>query len=233
MNQGIRVLRKPVLLSGGLVAANMVASIVASMAVSAPAMAQSAKEGDWLIRVRAVQIDTRHKSEPIGALAVPGGAIQVSNKTIPEIDFTRFFTKNLAAELILTYPQKHDLDFTGSAIGSFHAGTFKHLPPTLTLQWHFAPEADYRPYVGLGLNYTRFSNVKLRVPGVTSLHVESSSVGAALQAGIDIKLGNAMFLNLDLKKVQIRTDVFNAAGVRVSHLKPDPLLFGVGLGYRF
>jgi outer membrane protein len=220
MNQRIRAVRQTLLLTG-LIAATL------------PAMAQSAKEGDWLVRVRAVQIDTDHTSEPIPSLAVPGDAIQVSNKTIPEIDFTRFFSKNLAAELILTYPQKHNLNFTGSAVGSFNAGTFKHLPPTLTLQWHFAPDADYRPYLGVGLNYTRFSSVNLRVPGVTNLHVESNSVGGALQAGIDIKLGNAMFLNFDLKKVQIRTDVFNDAGVKVSHLRPDPVLFGVGLGYRF
>ena len=80
-------------------------------------------------------------------------------------------------------------------------GTFKHLPPTLTLQYHFAPGANVRPYVGAGVNYTRFSSVNL-------------------PAGVDIK------------KVQIRTDVL-AAGAKIGAFKADPLLIGVGLGWRF
>ena len=75
---------------------------------------------------------------------------------MPEFDITYFFTPNIAAELILTYPQKHDVELGGTGIGSV-----KHLPPTLTLQYHFNPTGTIRPYVGLGANYTRFSSVDL------------------------------------------------------------------------
>jgi len=71
---------------------------------------------------------------------------------VPEIDFTYFFTPNLSAEQILTYPQKHDVEVGGIAIG-----TITHLPPVLTAQWHFLPGAVASPYVGVG---SRFSQVR-------------------------------------------------------------------------
>ena len=162
-----------------------------------------AEKGDWLVRVRAVNLDMENKSDAIPALAVPADAIQVSNKLIPEVDISYFLTKNIAAELVLTIPQKHDVDVTASAVGAFRAGTFKHLPPTLLLQYHFLPDQKFRPYVGAGINYTRISSVSLAVPGVGTLELDSSSTGGALQVGFDVELSKTMFLNVDLKKIYI------------------------------
>ncbi len=134
-----------------------IAAGVMALLATGVAAAQT-KEGNWLVRVRAVDIKTENKSDPIPTLGVPTDAIQVSDKWIPEVDITYFFTRNLAAELVLTYPQKHDVPVTQSAIGGFQAGTFKHLPPTLSLQWHFLPQGQFRPYAGIGINYTRISS---------------------------------------------------------------------------
>lgn len=204
---------------------------IASGALAAPAAV--AAEGPWMVRVRAVNLDMANKSDAIPALAVPSDAIRVSDKTIPEIDISYFLGRNIAAELVLTVPQKHDVEVTQSAIGAFDAGTFKHLPPTLTLQYHFLPDGQFRPYVGAGVNYTRFSSVNLAVPGVTTLRLENDSWGGALQAGFDVKLTENLFVNLDVKKIYINTDIMDDAGNVVSHLKADPLAIGVGLGWRF
>ena len=120
-------------------------------------------------------------------------------------------------------PQKHTLTSNGTAIGSL-----RHLPPTLTVQYHFdAP--GYKPYVGAGLNYTRFSSVNI-LGGAAD--VKRNSFGPALQVGVDIPLTNTLYLNVDVKKVLIRTDV-SAGGVKLGKFKADPLLVGVGLGWRF
>lgn len=187
----------------------------------------SAQQSPWQIRARAVHIDTAGKSAAgSGALAgLPADAITVSSKTIPEVDITYFFNPNLAAELILTYPQKHDVSVAG--LGKI--GSFKHLPPTLTLQYHFTPASQISPYVGAGVNYTRISSVRL-LNGTADL--ESHSVGLALQAGVDFKIDKNWSINFDVKKVQIRSDVL-VGGTAVSKVKVDPLLIGVGLGYRF
>lgn len=190
-----------------------------------------AQESPWLVRVRALHIDPADKSDPVPALAVPADAIRVDDRWVPELDISYFFSKQFAAELVLAFT-KLDARVSASAVGAFDAGTFTALPPTLTLQWHFLPEATVRPYVGAGINYTRLSNVKLG-NGVTGpLDLERSSVGPALQAGVDVGLGGPWSLNLDVKKAWIRTDL-KSGGTTLSTLKVDPWLVGVGLGYRF
>lgn len=210
----------------------LIATVVLGGLCALPAAAQEA-QGNWLVRARAVRIDTANKSDPIPSLAVPADAITVSNKTIPEIDISYFFTPNIAAELVLTVPQKHTVTVEQSALGGpVDIGTFKQLPPTLMLQYHFMPEATFRPYVGAGLNYTRISSVNLFVPTVGALDLKQNSYGLALGAGIDIAIAKNVFLNFDVKKVQIRTDV-TRLGQTLSTVKVDPWLFGAGVGYRF
>ncbi|WP_293775508.1 OmpW family outer membrane protein [uncultured Oxalicibacterium sp.] len=197
--------------------------MILSAAAGSQAFAQQVQEGPWLVRVRAVHLDPANKSDPIGGTGA-ANRLTIDSKTIPEVDISYFFTPNWAAELVLTYPQKQRVYLDGSDIGSF-----KHLPPTLTLQYHFTPEKTFSPYVGAGINYTRISSVHL-LNG--SADLESSSVGPALQAGIDYKINRNWSLNLDVKKVYIRSDVSNAAGT-ISQVKVDPWLIGVGVGYRF
>ena len=182
-----------------------------------------AQDGPWLVRARAVHVSPADKSDPVGGTGAPD-RISVSAKTIPEVDIAYFFSPHVAAELILTYPQQHDVMLDGANIGSF-----KHLPPTLTLQYHFSPGAQLSPYVGAGVNYTNISSVAL-LGGAGSL--EHDSIGGAVQAGIDIKLDKQWSLNVDVKKVQIRSDVY-ASGAKISAVQVDPLLVGVGIGYRF
>lgn len=182
------------------------------------ASAQQANEGPWMVRVRAVDLRSANSdSTPLG--------LSINDKVIPEIDFSYFFTRNIATELILTVPQKHTLH---SDTLNADIGTLKHLPPTLLLQYHFdAP--GFKPYVGAGLNYTRFSGVNLTVNGAD---IKRGSVGTAYQIGVDIPVAKNLYLNLDVKKVYIGTDV-SLNGSKLGTFKVDPLLVGVGLGWRF
>jgi outer membrane protein len=203
-----------------------VAALGSLLLAAAPATAQQA-EGKFLIRVRALSLTPADKSDAIPSLSVAEDAITVSTKIFPEIDLSYFFTKNLAAELVLTYPQQHDVELGGTKIG-----TFKHLPPSLLLQYHFIPDGRFRPYVGAGANLTLISDVQLTVPGVGALDLEDSSIGVVGQIGADIKVGSRHFLNLDVKKVTIGSDVL-AGGNAVSAVKVDPFLVSLGFGIRF
>ncbi len=192
----------------------------------APLAAQSA-EGPWLIRVRALSLTPADKSDAIGSLSVPADAITVSSKIFPELDISYFLSSNIAAELVLTYPQGHDVELSGTKIGDF-----KQLPPTLLLQYHFLPEGTVRPYIGAGVNLTLLSDVMLTVPGVGDLDLEDNSIGWAAQAGADIQLSPGFFLNLDAKRAMIRSDVL-LGGTKVSAVEVDPWLLSVGIGRRF
>ncbi|MFM2065374.1 MAG: hypothetical protein RLZZ584_283 [Pseudomonadota bacterium] len=190
--------------------------IAFAVATLAPvAMAQSA--GDLVGRVRAVNID------PVAKETFGGNVVTVNSKVIPEVDFSYFVTPNVAAELILTVPQKHDVLLNGAKIGSL-----KHLPPTLTAQYHVTGLGAFKPYVGAGLNYTIFSSVDLP----TGLSIEKSSLGFAYQLGADIALNKTWSINVDYKKVQIRTDL-SSGGAKLGTIKVDPSLFGLGVGYKF
>ena len=215
------------------------------MTVAAGALLASfsagAEDGNWMVRARAVHVGWAQESSPVVALAVPANGIHLENKTIPEVDISYFFTKNLAAELILTYPQKHTVRVTNSAAGAFDAGSLNELPPTLTFQYHFMPDAQFRPYIGAGFNYTTFSSVNLApldavsqtVVPVGTNSISRSSVGGALQAGFDVKVGANSYINLDVKKVYIQTDLTNSVAGKLSTIKGDPLLVGVGYGFKF
>ena len=184
---------------------------------SGAAIAQDFTAGSLLVRARAVHLDSTNKDST-------GLALSIDNKTLPEVDFTYFFSPNLAAELVLTVPQKQRM-----YAGATQIGTLKHLPPTLTLQYHFNHASGIKPYVGAGVNYTRFSSVDL-LGGAADL--ERNSYGLALQAGVDYPLSKNLYLNVDVKKVYIKTDVI-AGGNNIGTFKVDPVLFGVGLGWRF
>lgn len=194
----------------------MAAMASACLLASGAALAQDFQAGSVLVRARAVHLDSANKDGT-------GLGLAINNKTLPEVDISYFFSKNIAAELILTVPQKHRLSSNGTDIGSL-----RHLPPTLTVQYHFdAP--GFKPYVGAGVNYTRFSSVHV-LGGAAD--VKRNSFGPALQVGVDIPLSSNLYLNVDVKKVFIKTDV-SAGGTKVGQFKADPLLVGVGLGWRF
>ena len=194
------------------------AAAVAAL-VGGQAMAQ---DTPWLLRFRAVQLDMANGWSPTAAGAAIT-SLEANNKVIGELDVTYFLTKNWATELILTVPQRQLVKANGAPLGSFN-----HLPPTLSLQYHFTDLPAFKPYVGLGVNYTKISSVDLG--GYT---LKSSSTGASVQVGVDFPLDKKWSLNVDLKKVYIKSDVFNANSVNVGTLKLDPTLFGVGIGYRF
>jgi outer membrane protein len=111
------------------------------------------------------------------------------------------------------------------------------LPPTLTLQYHFYPTKTLKPYLGAGLNYTIFYSVD-EGSVVKGLDYDNA-VGFALQGGLDYMLNDKYFLNFDIKKLFLKTDVNVdatnlASGLKIpAEVNIDPLLIGFGVGMKF
>jgi outer membrane protein len=210
--------------------------LVASAALAPPALA---KQGDFLIRTRAIMVAPNDRSGGIMP-TFAAEKVSVNNSIMPEIDFTYMMTENIGAELILA-TTKHDAKGRTGTTGSIGklASTWV-LPPTLTLQYHFSPDAAIRPYVGAGINYTVFYSEKASkgleaAVGDTSVRMKSS-FGYALQAGVDVPLSDRTFLNLDFKYIDIDTTArlaTTAIGMQEARVHLDPIVLGIGIGMRF
>jgi outer membrane protein len=182
------------------------------------AMAAQAAEGDLIVRGRATLLDFHNGQNGMPAL------VEADSRWIPEVDFSYFFSDHLAAELVLTYPQKVNINVNGAAAGSVRA-----LPPTLLAQYHFEGTGAFQPYVGAGVNLTLFS--KRDLLGGTA-HVDKSSVGLTGQIGADYALSGQWSLNVDLKYIAMNTGV-HVSGSKLGTLDLNPWAASIGLGYRF
>ena len=98
------------------------------------------------------------------------------------------------------------------------------------LQYHFTDLGAFKPYVGLGLNYTIFYQTNNILGGAASIN--NNSFGVAGQIGFDYALTRNWQLNVDLKWIQMATDV-SVLGNKVGTVNLNPLTVGVGVGYRF
>ncbi len=207
---------------------------VAAMALTTPAQAA---QGDILIRLRAITVQPQEKVGPV-LPTFPTSGGRITNAYAPEIDFTYMLTGNIGIELIAA-TTKHCVEGGGSLAAVGRLACTWVLPPTLTLQYHFAPEGKVHPYVGAGVNWTMFYNEKASSQlntaiGATSVTL-SNSWGYAVQAGIDFDISEKMFLNLDVKYVDMDTNARLTTGAAVNTLRAniDPLIVGVGVGWRF
>lgn len=196
--------------------------------------AAMAAQGDILARFRVINVNPDVKTT--GILSVLSGDVQ--DDTIPELDFTYMITNNIGAELILG-TSRHTVTANRTALGGGNGsiGKVSVLPPTLTLQYHFNPEGSVRPYVGAGLNYTRFYRAGGLSTEVGGVSIKKNSFGPALQVGLDVAVTKNVFLNVDLKKIWIDTKATGNSGaingVSLGKLEINPLVFGVGVGMKF
>jgi len=212
--------------------AALLPAVITAAVAGVPALAH-AEEGPWEVRLRALYLAPANDSDAYAPLGIPKDAIHIDHKWLPDLDFEHFFTPHWSSELVLTFPQRQTVTLEHSALGGpTHIGTFHHLPPTLTAKYGFLPQGDFQPYIGAGANLTFISNVELSVPTVGRLTLDHTSVGPAAQVGFDYRIAPGWFFNMDAKWLMLRSDV-KLQGSKISEVRIDPLLFGVGVGYRF
>ncbi|NOQ94303.1 MAG: outer membrane beta-barrel protein [Methylophaga sp.] len=213
-------------------------------AIATPVMAYEA--GDWLIRGRILNVNPNDSSGDLfvtSANSSVGNGVTVDSDTIPELDITYMISPNWGVELILGYSE-HDVDTvnpakTAAGVDLGQVINAKALPPTLTLQYHFAPNSNIRPYIGAGINYTYFFDEKVTGPlqgGDASIKMDSSW-GLAAQAGVDIAINEDWFVNLDVKYIDMNTTArfSNVALVNEARINVDvnPVVWGLGIGRSF
>lgn len=210
------------------------AAAALALAAAQPAHAEA---GDLLVRLRGIVVAPTETSSGVNP-TFPAGRVAVSDAIVPELDFTYMVSDHIGAELILA-TSPHDLDGRAALAPVGKLADTMALPPTLTLQYHFSPDAGIRPYVGAGINYTIFYNEDASSALETAIGATrvsaKDSFGYAVQAGFDVDLSEKLFLNVDVKYIDIDTTATLRTGALTNRVDVslDPIVFGVGLGMRF
>jgi len=207
-------------------------SLLAAMAAIASlapivAYAQAAEENPWMLRVRAVDLLWQNGQTD----TVSTANVKAKNQLIPEFDISYFFTKNIAAELVLTWPQQVNIT---AGPGNTNVGKISALPPSLLVQYHFTDLGAFKPYVGAGVNYTIFGN-RQNFPGLgNSVQVDQNSVGFVAQVGTDYMFDKNWGMNLDLKYATMSTNVTTVQGNNnLGKLTLNPFMPAIGVTYKF
>ncbi len=200
---------------------------VALLASQSPAVRAGA--GDVLVRVRGLYVLAPNDK----STALSPTVVRLKDDVVPEIDFSVFLTDNIALELIAA-TTRHRVNLRSAGQPDAGLSKVSLLPPTLTLQYHLPLDGGFKPYAGVGVNYTIFYDSKL-LPGAPLAEVHyKDRFGWALQAGFDYALGDSpWFVNADVKRIFLKTKVKTTGGALVTPVNIDPWIFGLGIGYRF
>lgn len=190
--------------------------------LAAPAFAQQA--GEWTFSVGAHQVNPKSDN---GSLAGGTLDVEVDSNVRPTITAEYFIRDNLGIEVLASLPFQHDVNIDGLG----NVGSTKHLPPTVSLQYHFG-EGKVKPFVGLGVNYTLFfSEDTTGALAGNDLKLDDS-FGLAAHAGIDFKVGEKGAIRVDARWIDIDTDVeLNGAGLGTVNI--DPLVYGAAYVFQF
>ncbi|MCF8811037.1 outer membrane beta-barrel protein [Xanthomonas campestris pv. campestris] len=196
---------------------------LAAASVSAPALAQS--KGDWLLGVGAHQVAPKSDN---GSLA--GGTLDVDVGTDirPTITAEYFIADNWGIEVLAALPFEHDINIRGLG----RVGSTKHLPPVVSLQYHFNSQGKVSPFVGAGINYTRFFSTETSGALAGNDLDLDASWGLAAHAGLDVKISDRGALRMDMRWIDIDSDA-SLNGNRIGTVNIDPLVYGVAYVHRF
>ncbi len=190
-------------------------------ATAAPAFAQQA--GEWTIGIGAHQVNPKSDN---GTLT--GGLdVEVGSNVRPTITAEYFVRDNLGIEVLASWPFEHDINIKG--IGE--VGSAKHLPPTVSLQYHFGSDS-IKPFIGAGVNFTTFfsEDTSGALTG-TDLKLDDS-FGLAAHAGVDFKVGERSSIRIDARWIDIDTDV-EVNGTDLGTVNIDPFIYGAAYVVKF
>jgi outer membrane protein len=204
-----------------------------------------AEQGDWLLKGGATMVSPKSGNLRLGDLGevpdvgvVTDASLEVDDGTSFGFTVTYMLTDNWGVELLAAVPFKHDIKLSAVIDGVKDSGKIaetKHLPPTLSLQYHFLPDQMFSPYLGAGINMTLFSGEKIASVLADGLSLDTST-GFAAQVGADVNFSDAWFVNLDIRYIDISTKAkikVEGEWLPLGNVSIDPIVYSLMLGYRF
>lgn len=194
----------------------------ALVALGSPVFAQS--QGEWTIGIGVAHVDPRSDNGTLAGGTVP---TSIGSSTRPSITFEYFIRDNLGIEVLAALPFRHSIRSEGVEIG-----TVKHLPPVVSLQYHFDATPQFKPFVGVGVNFTGFWDGEARGPLEGSSLRVKNSWGLAAHLGADYWINDRSAIRADLRWIDINADV-ELDGTRIGSVDVDPVVAGISYVMKF
>jgi len=192
--------------------------VLASAVASNPALA--VEKGDWLIRAGWTYVAPKSDNHDV---------VSVESASSLGLNFSYMMTSNLSVEVLAAYPFEHDIRLKGT---DDKVASTKHLPPTVSVQYHFMPTNAFKPYVGLGVNYTTFFSTKtMGALEGTDLDL-GDSWGLAGEIGADFMMTDNWLLNFSARYIDIGTKA-KLDGASLGTVDIDPMVYSLTVGYKF
>ncbi len=195
------------------------AILLAACAFAAASSVHALEQGDWIWRAGVHTVQPKSDNHRV---------VNVDSAAMITFNGSYLFTSNLALEVLAALPFTHDVNLNGGA----KVAEVSHLPPTLSVQYHFNPNGGVRPYVGAGLNVTIFFSEDTKGPLAGSDLKLDPSFGPAAQVGLDIDLASNWLVNLDARWFDIDSDA-ELDGADLGTIEIDPYALGISVGRRF
>ncbi|WP_195820550.1 OmpW/AlkL family protein [Roseobacter sp. MH60115] len=184
--------------------------------VTGPALAQS--QGDLTFGIGIGSVNPKS-----GNGTVAGVEADIASDEAITLTLEYFIRDNIGIELLAATPFEHDISLPG--VGN---ASTKHLPPTLSVNYHFTNASPWKPYVGIGVNYTTFFEEDF---GAANLELDDS-FGLSAQVGVDYKVSESGWIRANVRWFDIDTDV-SLNGADIGEAEIDPFLFGVAYVHKF
>jgi outer membrane protein len=205
-------------------------AVVALFAVGTPAaIAQSQSN---IVKFAVTHYQPHSRTDGLHGIGVPPGAdAEVADATTVILTYERLLTPNIGVEFVMGWPPQIKATATGSVAFLGEVLSARNLSPVLLLNYHFMPNEAFRPYIGIGVNYTRFVDIKSSLASDVKM---SDSTGLALQAGVEYSLNKHWDVFASIAKIDVKSKVV-AVGANVLTATVDfrPITYSLGVTRRF
>jgi outer membrane protein len=205
-------------------------------AVSLALLAASAAQAqDNVVKLGVIRYTTHSSTTGLkGPGLPPGGDAETGDATTVLAVFERMITPDIGAELVLGVPPRLKAKGTGSvAFLGDEVLSAKIVAPTVLVNYYFGQSgATFRPYLGAGINYTKFTGVRTSLPNTTiSL---SDTWGWAVQAGLSYAVSKEWGLFGSVARIDSKTDLVAVNSiVLTTTIDFKPVTYAAGAWFRF
>ncbi len=197
-------------------------ALVSGLAIASPVLAQS--KGEWTLGFGLANVNPKSDNGDLAGGTVP---TDIGDSTRPTITFEYFIRDNLGIEVLAALPFSHSIKSNGTEIGKV-----KQLPPVVSLQYHFDATPQFKPFVGLGVNFTGFYDADARGPLAGSDLQVKNSWGLAAHIGGDYWISEKAAIRADLRWIDIDADV-RLNGSNIGKVEIDPVVAGISYVMKF